>query len=49
MERIFKTVFKILKAGDFVLVNRDEKHHYRNKGDVPLKMICSLPKEFEKI
>ena len=27
--------------------NPDEKHHYRNKGDRPFKMICGVPKEFE--
>jgi quercetin dioxygenase-like cupin family protein len=37
----------LLKAGDFALVNPDEKHQYRNKGDVPFKMICGVPKEFE--
>ena len=36
-----------LKAGDFALVMPDEKHQYRNKGDVPFKMICGVPKEFE--
>ena len=36
-----------LKAGDFALVDPDEKHQYRNKGDVPFKMICGVPKEFE--
>jgi quercetin dioxygenase-like cupin family protein len=36
-----------LKAGDFALVNLDEKHQYRNKGDKPFKMICGVPKEFE--
>ena len=36
-----------LKAGDFALVNPDEKHQYRNKGDIPFKMICGVPKEFE--
>jgi len=29
-----------LKAGDFALINPDEKHQYRNKGDKPFKMIC---------
>jgi len=29
------------------LVNPDEKHQYRNNGDVPFKMICGVPKEFE--
>jgi quercetin dioxygenase-like cupin family protein len=36
-----------LEAGDFALVNPDEKHQYRNKGDQPFKMICGVPKEFE--
>ena len=36
-----------LKAGDFSLVNADEKHEYRNKGDKPFKMICGVRKEFE--
>ena len=36
-----------LKASDFALVNPIEKHQYRNKGDVPFKMICGVPKEFE--
>jgi quercetin dioxygenase-like cupin family protein len=36
-----------LKAGDFALVNPDDKHLYRNKGDQPFKMICGVPKEFE--
>ena len=29
-----------LKAGDFALVKTDKKHQYRNKGDMPFKMIC---------
>ena len=37
----------LLKAGDFALVNPDEKHQYRNKGEKPFKMICGVPKEFE--
>ena len=37
----------LLKAGDFALVDPDEKHQYRKKGDVPFKMICGVPKEFE--
>ena len=37
----------ILKAGDFALVEPNEKHQYRNKGNVPLKMICGVPKQFE--
>jgi hypothetical protein len=27
--------------------NPDEKHQYRNKGDVSFKKICGVPKEFE--
>ena len=38
---------KALKAGDFALVNPDEKHQHRNKEDKPLKMICGVPKEYE--
>ncbi|MEA3479917.1 MAG: cupin domain-containing protein [Bacteroidota bacterium] len=36
-----------LKTGDFALVDWDEKHQNRNKGNVPFKMICGVPKEFE--
>jgi quercetin dioxygenase-like cupin family protein len=36
-----------IKAGDFALVNSDEKHQYSNKGDKPLKLICGVRKEFE--
>jgi len=36
-----------IKVGDFALVNPDEKHQYRNKGDKPFKMICGVQKEFE--
>jgi len=36
-----------VKAGDFALVEPDEKHQYRNKGDKPFKIICGVPKEFE--
>ena len=38
---------KELITGDFALVDPDEKHQYRNKGDQPFKMICGVPKEFE--
>lgn len=37
----------LLNAGAFTLVNPDEKHHYRNKGDKPFKMICRIPIGFE--
>lgn len=37
-----------LKAGDFALVNPNEKHQYRNASAVKeFKMICGVPKEFE--
>lgn len=36
-----------LKAGDFALVYPNEKHQYKNTSDVPFKMICGVPKEFE--
>lgn len=36
-----------LKAGDFALVEPDERHQYRNTGNNPFKMICGVPKEFE--
>jgi quercetin dioxygenase-like cupin family protein len=35
--------------GQGALVNPDEKHQYRNKGDQPFKMICGVPKEFERL
>jgi len=37
-----------VKAGDFALVNPNEKHQYRNKSvDKPFVMICGVPKQFE--
>jgi quercetin dioxygenase-like cupin family protein len=36
-----------VRAGDFALVDPDEKHQYRNKGDKPFIIICGVPKEFE--
>jgi quercetin dioxygenase-like cupin family protein len=37
-----------LKAGDFALVNPNEKHQYRNNSaDQTFRMICGVPKEFE--
>jgi len=37
----------LLQAGNFALVEPDEKHQYRNTGNTPFKMICGVPKEFE--
>jgi quercetin dioxygenase-like cupin family protein len=37
-----------LKAGDFALVNPNEKHQYKNiLPDREFRMICGVPKEFE--
>ena len=37
-----------IKAGDFALVDPDEKHQYRNaSSEKPFVMICGVPKEFE--
>lgn len=39
---------KPLKAGDFALVNPDEKHQYRNTSKKKaFRMICGVPKQFE--
>ncbi len=36
-----------VKAGDFALVDPDEKHQYRNTGKEPFIMICGVLKEYE--
>jgi quercetin dioxygenase-like cupin family protein len=37
-----------VNAGDFALVNPNEKHQYRNNSsDKVFRMICGVPKEFE--
>jgi quercetin dioxygenase-like cupin family protein len=36
-----------LKAGDFALVNPNEKHQDCNDGDKHIKMICGVPNDFE--
>ena len=39
---------KALKAGDFALVNPNEKHQYRNaSSDKIFRMICGVRREFE--
>lgn len=39
---------RIIQAGDFALINPDEKHQYRNNSsDKEFRMICGVPKEFE--
>ena len=37
-----------LRAGDYALVNPDEKHQYSNKRDQPIKMICGVSKGIYK-
>lgn len=37
-----------IKAGDFALVNPNERHQYRNNSSNEVfRMICGVPKEFE--
>jgi len=36
-----------IKRGDFMLVEPDERHQFRNPSDKPLVFICLVPKEFE--
>ena len=38
---------KPIKTGDFAIVDPNEKHQYRNKGNMPFIIICGVPKEFE--
>jgi quercetin dioxygenase-like cupin family protein len=39
---------RTIQAGDFALINPDEKHQYRNNSsDKVFRMICGVPKEFE--
>jgi quercetin dioxygenase-like cupin family protein len=36
-----------ISQGDFILVNPDERHQYRNPSDKPLVFVCLVPKAFE--
>lgn len=39
---------RAVTQGDFVLVQPNEKHQYRNTAkDAPLMIICAVPKEYE--
>lgn len=39
---------KAIKAGDFALVNPDEKHQYKNSSSEKVfRMICGVPRQFE--
>jgi quercetin dioxygenase-like cupin family protein len=35
------------KKGDFIIIMPNETHQYYNSSDLPLIMICAVPKEFE--
>jgi len=36
-----------IEVGDFIYVKPGEKHQYLNLGDVPFKMICAVPVDYE--
>ncbi len=36
-----------IKQGDYILVKPQERHQYRNTGDIPLKFMCMVPKAYE--
>ncbi len=36
-----------VREGDFILVQPNELHQYRNTGDEPLTFMCMVPKEYE--
>ncbi|MCB1758428.1 MAG: cupin domain-containing protein [Gammaproteobacteria bacterium] len=38
---------RAVAAGDYVLVKPNERHQYRNTGEVPLKFMCMVPKAYE--
>jgi quercetin dioxygenase-like cupin family protein len=37
-----------IKPGDVLFVPADEKHQFKNTGNVPLKFICLIPAQFQK-
>jgi quercetin dioxygenase-like cupin family protein len=39
--------FHDVAAGDFLFVGPNKVHQYVNTGDVPLKMICLVPTQFD--
>lgn len=43
----FKLHMDLIIEAECALVNPDEKHQYRKKGDKPFKMICGKPNECE--
>jgi len=36
-----------ISQGDFILVNSQEKHQYRNTGNQPLVFMCMVPVQYE--
>ncbi len=36
-----------IRAGDFILVQPDEMHQYRNESSEPFVFVCIVPKEYE--
>ena len=36
-----------IREGDFILVKPNERHQYRNDGDVPLVFMCVVPTQYE--
>ena len=38
---------RTVTRGDFVLVQPQQKHQYRNTGDQPLVFMCMVPREYE--
>jgi quercetin dioxygenase-like cupin family protein len=36
-----------ISEGSFAFVAPDEKHQFRNTGEVPLQFICLVPKDYE--
>jgi len=47
LESIVSVLKILLLAGNFALVNPDERHQYRNKGNKPFQLICGVSEEFE--
>lgn len=38
---------KPLTVGDYVVVLPNETHQYRNTGEVPMKIMCMVPSDYE--
>ncbi|MCK4303527.1 MAG: cupin domain-containing protein [Candidatus Eisenbacteria sp.] len=46
-ELVSKDGAKTIREGDFVLVDPDEPHQYKNHSDVPLVFMCIVPRHYE--